>query len=384
VWLDRLEREHDNLRAVLGWAIEKGNAAPGDEAVEIGLRLGGAVQQFWNTRGYATEGREWLGRLLRLNERAVPGTISARTLTRAKALYGAGQLAFFQGDTVTAGTLYRESLSIARSLGARFLVARALQGLGGVAGYIGDFEGSQAYTEQSLAIYRELGARRQIAGVTNNLGVTAREQGDLERAQALLEEGLAIARDLGDDLFAAKPLSVLGTVRMMQGDHAGALALIEEALTITRRLRDPRMEASELCYLATLARYQGDLEAARSLYVESIWLHQASRNQWELVACLVGLGCVWIDLGERDGPCPDTAERYPSEEWLIRGTRLFGVAETLREATGCVIWLHDRADHERCLAVAREALGESAFTAAWAEGRALSPKQACDLALSAE
>src|SRR4029078_12115506 len=56
-WLNRLEQEHDNLRAALRWCIEHGKAAPG-------LRLGGALWRFWRTRGHLTEGRSCLAELL--------------------------------------------------------------------------------------------------------------------------------------------------------------------------------------------------------------------------------------------------------------------------------------------------------------------------------
>ena len=90
-WLDRLEADHDNLRAVMRWCIEHRNA-------EMGLRLASALWSFWYVRGHVTEGRTLLARLLTCPEAA------AVTAPRAEALLGAGQLALTQGDYTAAWT----------------------------------------------------------------------------------------------------------------------------------------------------------------------------------------------------------------------------------------------------------------------------------------
>jgi predicted ATPase len=64
-WLERLEAEHDNMRAALSWAIEH-------KEVEVALRLGGALSWFWSARGYHSEGRRWLEEVLALDGRVSP------------------------------------------------------------------------------------------------------------------------------------------------------------------------------------------------------------------------------------------------------------------------------------------------------------------------
>src|SRR5262249_22123248 len=106
IWLERLEAEHDNLRAALYWAEESGGA-------EIGLRLAGALCQFWLMRGHLREGQERLARLLGLAE------ASPHTAVRAKALRRAGHLADNLGDYAAAHAFFEESLAIWRALGEK-------------------------------------------------------------------------------------------------------------------------------------------------------------------------------------------------------------------------------------------------------------------------
>jgi predicted ATPase len=83
-WLERLEAEHDNVRAALSWASER-------KDVEVALRLGGALWWFWLVRGYHSEGRGWLEEALAMEGRGSPEV-------RAMALVGVGALALDQGD----------------------------------------------------------------------------------------------------------------------------------------------------------------------------------------------------------------------------------------------------------------------------------------------
>jgi predicted ATPase/DNA-binding SARP family transcriptional activator len=139
-WFERLEREHDNLRAALRNALDRGK-------VEPGLRVGGAIWRFWYARGHLSEGRRWLEEAL-----AQPGTAPAR----AKALRGAGALAWAQGDYARAETLFEESLALRRELGDRQGVAEAINGLASVARDRGEYARARALFEVNLAVCREL------------------------------------------------------------------------------------------------------------------------------------------------------------------------------------------------------------------------------------
>ena len=119
-WLRRLEEEHDNLRAGLEWSLAEAETRGS-------LRLCGALQRFWWTRGHLTEGRQWCTRVLR------KAGAEERTRERAYVLNAAGVLSYHQGDYPAARALYEESLAIGRELGDRSGIAGSLGNLGNVA-----------------------------------------------------------------------------------------------------------------------------------------------------------------------------------------------------------------------------------------------------------
>ena len=117
-WLDRLEIEHDNLRAALEYLTESGNA-------EWGLRLGAALFRFWETRDYLSEGRDRLQKILNLAGAAPP------TKARARVAFAAGVLAGGQGDYASSKALLEESLAISRRLEDQHGIAVSLNALAG-------------------------------------------------------------------------------------------------------------------------------------------------------------------------------------------------------------------------------------------------------------
>ena len=139
LWLERLEAEHDNVRAGLQWSCADGD---NDERLLLGLRMAGALRQFWSIRGYLVEGRGWLEQARLLDVTAAPGV-------RAKALNGAGVLAVRQGDFPAARSFLQESLAIARDLADRQSVASSLNNLGNAVLGEGDLAAARRLFEGS-------------------------------------------------------------------------------------------------------------------------------------------------------------------------------------------------------------------------------------------
>jgi predicted ATPase/transcriptional regulator with XRE-family HTH domain len=392
-WFDRLEDEHDNLRAILGWALRDGDG-------ELGLRLAGRLWWFWSIRGYLSEGRAWLGQLLEADRGAPPAV-------RAQALHGAGGLAGDVGDWASAAHFFEGALELRRRLGdkrgiaatagnfgnaARMLgdrdrarqlfdesrtlyeelgdgrgVSTALTNLGSVAGDQGDFAAAAAYHEASLDRSREVGDTRSMVVALSNAGLMAILLGDGERAGSLNAECLALARDLGDRRNVATALHNLGIVAYEQGDLTRAAALFTEALDLRRELDEEIAAAENLGALGTIARDHGDHDEARARLAESLDIYRQAGNSRGVAGIIDELAVLALQLDESE-----------------RAVRLFVAADALRQANRLVPpWSPaDRAARRKALDAARARLGEGAYLLAWEGGQEMALDQAVAEALS--
>ncbi|HEU5299710.1 MAG TPA: adenylate/guanylate cyclase domain-containing protein, partial [bacterium] len=175
-WLDRLEEEHDNLRAALTWSRD------GPDGIAHGLVLAGALTMFWDIRGYWREGREWLETMV--------GRSSEESHARVKALNGVANFAFFQGDFKTATTFGQEGLALSRRLGDSRGAATCLNILGFEACRIENYARARELGAESLSLSRESGDLMGTAAAQAVLGLVARGEGDTAQAEMLLTESV--------------------------------------------------------------------------------------------------------------------------------------------------------------------------------------------------
>ncbi len=353
-WLERFAFEHDNFRAALEWLTETGDA-------EWGLRLGTALFRFWEIREYLAEGRDRLGRLLKLTGAAAP------TKLRMRALFAAGVLAGEQGDYASADALISESQDIAHELGDKTGVAVSLNALAVFARDRGDVATAHILFEASLGLWRELGDQKAVARALSNLANVVKLQGDYARARSLYAECLSIFRGLGDRTGVAWSLNYQGDVARDQGDSAAARTLYEQGLAIFRELGDRWGIAGTLADLGSLAREQGNYPTARSLYRESIKLFQELDHKRGIARLLECFAC-------------SAAAQLEAE----RSLRLAGAAAALRQNIGAPLTPAEQAKLEAALQPARQALTNTAGVTAWLEGWALPVEKAIEEVLMPE
>jgi len=366
IWADRLEVEHDNLRAALAWAHDHGADDSSTTAgVEAELRLAGALFWFWDIRNYQIEGLRWLeGALARTGA-------PARTAARAMALFAAGRLTAHWGDYVAGGARLEESVALWRELGDKRGLALALtyaNGLGWVALYERRVAEARALFAEGVALWRELGDKWGLAKALWSLGAAVRRD-DPAAARPILEESVALFRDVGDAWGLMDTRDQLGIVARAEGDYMQAGLLFEESLAISRETGNKGSLATSLKGLADVVQDQGDYRRALALYQESLAL--ARRFEWKegIAHCLVGVGGVASAVGQAE-----------------RAARLLSAAETLLDSIGLSLaaWPEVRADFDHYVAVARAQLDEASFAAAWAAGRQLTLAQAVAYALGEE
>jgi predicted ATPase/class 3 adenylate cyclase/DNA-binding CsgD family transcriptional regulator len=360
-WLDRLEPEHDNLRAALRWALDHGET-------ETALRFGGALWQFWYTRGYLGDGSRWLEETLgaaglldggRNGTAGAAGRATPRRIVGAaiKALNGAGVLAHYQGDYGRAAVRCGESLALARRHQDKAGTATALDGLALVARSGGDYATARTMYQEAIAIQEELGDTR---GLTHSLfysAVLLWGQGECAAARRVLED--VLPRAAGDTRNTGGILTVLGFVRHAQGDHDAAADLLRESLRLCDELRDTRGRARSTWGLGRALLGQGHVVQAHACLLESSRLFDEIGDRLFFSTCLDGLAEVALALGQ-----PRCA------------ARLLGAAQSILERIGAVRLPVNRGAYEQGLTEARRALGEEGLAAALAAGRALTPDQA--------
>jgi predicted ATPase/transcriptional regulator with XRE-family HTH domain len=353
-WLFRLQCEHDNFRAALTWAHEHGQT-------EIELRLAGSLWEFWQLRGFLSEGRSWLQAALTKRSDESPRLAAAR----AEALTGLGYLALHQSDYATARAHFEASLAMFEALGNKAEIAASLNNLGLVARHQGDHPRAMSHFERSLALFRELDGRQGISWALSNLGLLAMEQADYKVARAYMTEGLAIFREIGDQVGIARALNNLGLAAYYQADYSFARACYEESLAIKRTLGNKLGLPPTLHNLGSIALYQGDYALAYGYVTEAVSLSCELGNKEGIANGLEIAGGLALVQGQP-----------------VRAARLLAAAAELRVAIGMPLVPIDRIEHDRTTAAVRAALGDVAFDQAWTAGRQMTQEQAVSYALN--
>ncbi|MGH8896269.1 MAG: BTAD domain-containing putative transcriptional regulator [Egibacteraceae bacterium] len=427
--LEWLDVEHDNFRAALEWSLED----PG--GTEAGLRLTHALNPLWLLRGHCREGLVWM--------EALSGRPGGDHAMASAVLRRAANLAWRMGDLSGAVRLSDQALALARRSGGRRHVGAALKTVGGLAMIRGELERARALLTESVTIGRELGDQvlvngsllwlawviqrqgryreararieeflastgeeswynlaralyllgqvefeqgqypaarerlfrsRALAASAGNreyeamaleaLGAVAAAEGSLADARSAYEEALSLYRTL-PQLFVVGPHAALGELALVEGDYTTAQTLMEKGLARAQEIDEAFLQAWTNNRLGRLAAARGDADAARSAYEEALGVGQRAGMPWHVAATLEGLAALDGVAGQ-----PDHA------------ARLLGAAEAIRAGIGAPRWPSLRDDHERVVGVVRAALGETAFAAAQAEGRALTLAQAAALALA--
>ena len=343
VWLERLDQEHDNLRAALQWALERENQR--DTAVTLAATLG----IFWKNRGYWSEGRRWLNAALAHGGNASP-------LVRAQALREAAWLALVQGDYIQA--------------------------------------------EKFLGMAHELwGGLEDDPNFTCMMGLILDGQGKYEQARALLASRLESYRQLGDRKSSAFSLHLLGQIAMKHANYALAQHYMQACLALRYELGIQPDIARSLLTLGHIMRLQGNDEQAGEYYRESLAIFEQVNLKWGIAHCLLNLGkiaCaqkayeearsfyqktlkIFEELGDRYSmACNLEAQASLAAEQMQieRAARLWGAAQALRKELNTPMPPADYSQFEAQVKNIWENLAVSAqsdakFSAAWEAGGAM-------------
>ncbi len=248
-WFNRMETEHPNMRAALGWLRERGDA-------ERGLQLASSLSWFWSSRGYLREAREWFGAFL-----AMP----TRARTRGFGLLQAATILQWQGDDEGAKAFDEEALSIFQELGDHLHVAYAQRGLASIAIDRGDHEMAAALLAESGELLLAGGRDWDRPFALYLAGRVAAVAGKSAEAASRFAEAAAAFREIGDHSYVAAALAQQGAAAIKSGYAGIARAVYATALELARERNEQTWVASSLAGAAHLALSRGDPAAAARL-----------------------------------------------------------------------------------------------------------------------
>lgn len=342
-WLQNLDREHDNLRTALTWALERG-----ENALALSICVG--LADYWEIRGHFDEGRRWLRAALTHADYSTPSELLA------KALHSAAWLTHRQNDYAEAADLYRQSITAWQQLNNAPARAQALMDLGHLLGNEkGRSDESLACYRDALALFRKLDDPRGKANALNRIGLIAYEEGDYTTAEVAFTESLALRRTLGDQLAVSGSLNNLGLTAYSLGNYEQARQWHLEALEIRRALSfEGRLGQSYVNLALALLHLGQDTEAEEAARI-SLQIGDKLNLKMNVVEALEGLGMIYAARRE------------------VRAATLLGAAEALRAQIG----VRRDVGQEKDMGWVRMLIGEAlpaseAWRAAWRAGAALS------------
>ena len=350
-WLDRLEAEFDNIRAALAFSLADPASA------EPGLRLAAELHRFCNMRGHGGEVLEALNALLERPDAQTPTRARARALTVSCHL-----LDYFGGDPAPP-SMAGEALTIARALADDALAADALAQLCWLSFEHGDLPAALADIDEAVGLARAAGDPRLIAYILSRRAVFKSEAGGLAAAFADNQEAITLSRAAGDNYRLVITLANLAIDEHAAGELHAARAHLEEAGTLADKHGYQNLSAGLRQNLGLIDLIDADPRNARRHFTDSLDTARITGVTSYVHGALLGLA---LTTGADGDPAIAATLHGAADEHYEQAGRAFEALEA---------GLRDR-DHARL----RATLGDAAFQAAYARGRALSQAEAIALA----
>lgn len=403
-WLDLLEKEQDNFRAVFGYAS-------GKERVEQGLRLAVALRAFWELRAHRTEGRLYVETLLQSPEAA------PRTILRSNALWTASMMNSYLGDGAAEREYREEMVAVARlhGLAGRRELIIGLAGLGQQVAF-DDPERAQALHDEGQRVAEELGDEWTLAFFLRSSGRRLLNLNDLPRAIQKLQTATELFQKVGDRWLAATTVYWIARANFLQGNPGLARGQVEQNLIFLGEAGYRFELFQNLNLLGEIARLEVDFERASHHHSEALSIARDMGYKIQMQIAMVNLGFDVLELGDAERAktlftdalkvlnesLPQGRDTLELAILIVclrgfaclaaqqgqprRSAQLFGSTEHLLSPLGesrttSMTNPADDAAYERGVAYARAKLDEATFNAAWGEGRALTLQQTVDYAL---
>jgi tetratricopeptide (TPR) repeat protein len=303
-WRARIDDRYAHFEAAGDWLLA-------NHCADDAARLAVALEKYWVTEGRLAEGRVMLSRVTREDVLTDGG--------RARALFGLGMLAFWQGDDAATRAAHEEAVALARRTGDANLEALALTGL----------------------------ARLSLRG------------GDIEEARALCLQAMDVAVGASDTRGRSSAVHVLSVAAQMNGELEEARDLMRQRLQLEREAGSLRLVAAEYSNLSSVERQLGNIAAARDLALQALDIETQQQDIWSMPYTFNQLAAIDAQAGAAS-----------------RAATLLAAAERMIEEQRAE-WPPDEAPvFEQTRRTCEQSLGEAGFRQAWARGAGMSWREA--------
>jgi predicted ATPase/class 3 adenylate cyclase len=340
VWTRRVEAELDNLRAAINLALS------GEVDPILAVKFEVALMGFRFLRGYSTEGRKYIRAALGLP------AVQASDVAHAHALYVGAVLADNQSDYAEAVRLLEPCLELRRRIGNPVDIAATLSMLGTVRLREDNPEQARLYDEEALGIFRGIHDKIGEAIELGHLGEICMHVSDDARASEYFERCLAIARAIDHSELQSECELYLGEIALYEGDVAAARQRFARSLEVSRDAENKRGGAMALWWTGKADVEERKYESARIRLDAAVKAFRSSEMTAEALACL-----------------EDHARLMQATGRIDDSVRLFAAAAAARERLVLRPPRRGSQRSEESIALARAAVGASAFEAAWKEGQ---------------
>jgi len=384
--LNGIEQDHDNYRQALQLAGPEIRA----------LKIAASLYWFWYIHGHYTEGRTWL-------ERVTADNPDAPAQLLGRAIRGAGDLCWAQGNMEDARRLHLYNLPLLRAAGDHRGEMVTLNSLGLVAFHQGDCVSAYEYYRQGVEIARSRNDSRVLAPILSNIAIALKDLGRIPEAIEALREAEAINREIGDRRGLGLVIHTLCLLATRQGDYQTAYRYVEESINADREMGDEQGVAVGIHTRGDIALLEGDLNAAQDSYVEALATFERLGSRRSIAAALCALGNVSYAKGQENAARDYFHRSLVIEIALdnrhgmadcLRGfahvehaagrsamaAQLLAVVRHEMERLGGTPSPQAQAEFEKLSGDVRAALGEEAFQAEW---EAAGEKDFCGVAVDA-
>ncbi len=411
-FLKLVDNEYDNYRSILSDFFKNiKNSQKNIAVVERPLKLVASLGQYWNSRGYLSEGRRYLEEALALAE-IDENLINSSSI--AKILNSLGLIYTRQGELKLASQYFEKSLASSRRSKIPSLIASTLHAMTGIWENLGDYIKARQYAEESLKVYREIGDKQGIARTTHLVGWLYFWPGDNDTGKLYLEDSLRLAQEIGDYhviIFALNSLALiktytegdtvtayqnsqralalgkeigltygveysllsLGMIAFAAGEYDKSHQYFEEYLALCLETGDKRQFFYIFLYQGHIAFATGEYAKAFQYFQDSLQSCLEINAKSYFVFALAGLaGIGYVQL--------ERSSDSDKSKILLYCARMCGIINNLLNSTGIVLRQPELGYYEKAVQTARIELGVEAFNVNFAAGEAIKLEKALEYA----